>query len=109
MTTLLVFSTGQTDVQLVVDEKRYELDKKRCGLLHDELRSRAGEWGLVAAKGRKEDSLDKLPEGKLLLCTPKLDAVLELCTGEWAPTHALVLETRREFASDPRYAGEVVT
>ena len=109
MTTVLIFSTGQTDVQLVQGDERYEFEKARCGRLHDELRNR-GQWRLVDATGSKASKRkDELPAGELLLCTPKLDAVLDHCEGDWAPTHALVLETKREFASDPRFAGEIVT
>ncbi len=48
-----------------------------------------------------------LPEGELPLCTPKLDAVLAHF-GASLPTSALILETRRQDARDPRFAGEVM-
>jgi len=109
MTTVLVFSTGQTDVQLVKDGKRYELDKD-CGSLHDELRRRTGQWRVVEATCDKaRERAKELPPTDIVLCTPKLDAVLDYCEKNGFPSHALVLETQRRFKSDPRYAGEVVT
>jgi hypothetical protein len=48
-----------------------------------------------------------LPEGELLLCTPKLDAVLAHFDPS-LPTSVLILETSREDARDPRFAGEIM-
>jgi hypothetical protein len=108
VTTLLVLTAGQTDVQLVVDGVRRELRKDRCAALHDEIERRASRWRIVDAPDRKtEPPVEALPERELLLCTPKLDAVLR----EVVPASALLLETRRDTRSapgDPRFAGAVL-
>jgi hypothetical protein len=106
MKTLLVTTTGQTDVQLVSGGQRRKLDSGTCGTLHDAIQSRS--WRVVdAPKERSGDVINKLPDGDLRLCTPKLDAVLAHF-GTALPTSVLILETRREDASDPRLAGEVM-
>ncbi|MCK9538299.1 hypothetical protein [Dokdonella sp.] len=106
MTTLLVMTAGQTDVQLVVNEQRHKLDGNICGTLHDAIKERS--WSVVdAPKGRSRRFFDSLPEGELLLCTPKLDAVLAHF-GPSLPTSALIFETRRQDARDPRFAGAVM-
>lgn len=105
MTTLLVLTAGQTDLQLVIDGVRRELFKDRCGELHDELAKR--EFTISDAPAKKGPGLDALPEGKLIVCTPKLDAVLR----ELLPVAALVLDTRRNSAAapgDPRLVGAVL-
>jgi hypothetical protein len=105
MTTLLVLTAGQSDVQLVVDGVRRELSRDRCAVLHDELERRG--YALVDAPIRKELSIDALADEELNLCMPKLDAVLR----EVLPDAALVLETRREPSAapgDPRLAGTVL-
>jgi len=108
VTTLLVLTAGQTDVQLVVDGVRRELRRDRCAALHDEIERRASRWRIVDAPERKtEPPVEALPEGELLLRTPKLDAVLR----EVVPASALLLETRRDASSapgDPRFAGAVL-
>mgnify|MGYP000001375286 CR=1 FL=1 len=108
MTTLLVLTAGQSDVQLVVDGVRRELRKERCAALHDELEQRASKWRIVDSPDSKtEPPVEQLPEGELLLCTPKLDAVVR----DVVPTSALVLETRRDANAapgDPRFAGAVL-
>lgn len=108
MTTLLVLTVGQTDVQLVVDGVRRELHKDRCAALHDELEQRASTWRIVDAPDRKVGPpVEALPEREVLLCTPKLDAILR----KVAPASALLLETRRDARSapgDPRFAGAVL-
>jgi hypothetical protein len=106
MKTLLVITTGQTDVQLDVNEQRHKLDGNTCGTLHDAIQGRR--WSVVdAPKGRSRDVIKVLPDGDLRLCTPKLDAVLAHFAPS-LPTSVLILETRREDASDPRLAGEVM-
>lgn len=105
MTTLLVLTAGQSDVQVVVDGVRRELSRDRCAALHDELERRG--YALVDAPVRKERSVDTLADGELNLSTPKLDAVLR----EVLPDAALVLETRRDAHAapgDPRFAGAVL-
>lgn len=106
MTTLLVLTVGQSDVQLVIDGVRHELEPKQCGMLHDEIERRG--YRLVETPDAKDrERKGVLPEGDLTLCTPKLDAVL----AELVPTTALVLETRRDAASapgDPRLSGSVL-
>lgn len=105
MTTLLVLTAGQSDVQVVVDGARQELSRDRCAALHDELERRG--YALVDAPVRKERSIDTLVEGELTVCTPKLDAVLQ----EIHPDAAVVLETRREPSAapgDPHFGGAVL-
>lgn len=104
MTTLLVMTVGQTDVQLVVNGQRHKLDGNTCGTLHDAIKGRS--WSVVHSPcARSRHFIDALPEGDIKLCTPKLDAVLDYCDGS-PPTSALILETRRQNPSDPRHAGE---
>lgn len=106
MTTLLVMTVGQTDVQLVMNKQRCKLEGNTCGTLHDAIKERS--WSVVdAPKGRSRDLIKVLPEGDLPLCTPKLDAVLAYF-GDALPSSALVFETNRRDARDPRFAGEVM-
>lgn len=105
MTTLLVLTVGQTDVQIVVGDRRHELDRDQCAALHDDIERRG--YILRETPVAKGATIEKLPEGQLQLCTPKLDAILRVVK----PTAALVLETRRDATSvprDPRLAGAVV-
>lgn len=106
MTSLLVMTAGQTDVQLVVDQQRHKLDGNTCGTLHDAIKERS--WSVVdAPKGRSREPVKVLPEGDLPLCTPKLDAVLAHFASS-LPTSVLIFETKRQDARDPRFAGEVM-
>lgn len=106
MTILLVMTVGQTDVQLVMNGHRYKLDGNACGTLHDAIAERS--WSVVdAPKGRSRDLIHALPAGDLLLCTPKLDALLAHFAPA-RPTTVLVFETARQDARDPRLAGEVI-
>jgi len=97
---------GQSDVQLVIDGVRQELEPKFCGVMHAEIERR--KWRLVDAPTHKNrERTGELPEGDIVLCTPKVDAILANVT----PTAALVLETRRDVASapgDPRISGSLV-
>lgn len=108
MSEMLIVTCGQTDVQLVVDGVRHDLCKKCCAALHDEIERRTGSWRLVdPPNGKAASPIDKLPEGELILCTPRLDAVLR----EVVPTTALVLETRCDASAkpeDPRFAGAIL-
>jgi hypothetical protein len=112
MTTLLVMTAGQSDVQLVDGSTRRELRKERCASLHDEIERRAGGWRLVDSPEGKAAAIEVLPEGELRLCTPKLDAVLRYLADQCiTPTTALVLETRRDASAergDPRFAGALL-
>ncbi len=106
MTTLLVITAGQTDVQLVKDGERHKIDGNNCGTLHDAIKDRS--WSVVdAPKGRSRDLIKILPDGDLTLCTPKLDAVLAHF-GDALPSSALIFETQRQDARDPRMSGEVM-
>lgn len=106
MTRLLVLTTGQSDVQLVIDGQRHKLDGNSCGTLHDEIKTRS--WSVVdAPSGRSRDIIKTLPAGDVILCTPKLDAIL-LHLGDPPPTSALVFETNRQDARDPRLVGPVL-
>lgn len=106
MTSLLVMTTGQTDVQIVMDGQRYKLDGSACGTLHDDIKKNS--WSVVdtpTARGR--DVITEIPGGHLHLCTPKLDAVLAHLARS-LPTAVLLFETTRQNAGDPRFAGEVM-
>lgn len=106
MTTLLVMTVGQSDVQFVLDGVRQELDTKTCGTLHDQIAQRM--WKIVDAPRKDQQRATTLPQGELTLCTPKLDAVLRYFDGGALPIAALIFETRRTIPSDPRYAGAVL-
>lgn len=113
MSTCLIITTGQTDVQLVIEGERFELEKNVCACLHHEIENRQ-DWTLInaqnitKAKSRKKN----LPEGPFELCTPKLDAVkCYLDERDLMPTSVLILETRRDATKakgDPRYAGAIL-
>ncbi|HAA55449.1 MAG TPA: hypothetical protein DCE42_11875 [Myxococcales bacterium] len=113
MSTCLIITTGQTDVQLVIEGERFELEKNVCACLHHEIENRQ-DWTLInaqnitKAKSRKKN----LPEGPFELCTPKLDAVTcYLDERDLMPTSVLILETRRDATKakgDPRYAGAIL-
>jgi len=106
MTSLLVMTAGQTDVQLVVEDQRHKLDGNTCGTLHDAIKERS--WSVVDAPSSRSSANRKaLLEGEQKLCTPKLDAVLAHF-GATLPTSALIFETNRQDARDPRLAGEVM-
>lgn len=106
MTTLLVITVGQTDVQLVMNEQRQKFDGEHCGRLHDAIKERR--WYVIdAPSGRHKDVIKQLPKGDLHLCTPKLDAVLAHL-GASLPTSVLILETIRKGPKDPRLAGEIM-
>ncbi len=107
MTTFLVLTVGQSDVQLVIDGVRHELEPRMCGVLHDEIERRG--YRLVDAPAHKDrQRKEVLPEGHLTLCTPKLDAALRYFEGNSPPAAALIFDTRRTLRSDPRFAGAVL-
>jgi hypothetical protein len=115
MSVLLVLTTGQTDVQLVLGDQRQSLDDKMCADLHDEIERRTGEWRLVDPPVPKlESSAASLPPGIFALCTPKLDAVLKYVDdGGLTLSSALIFETRRDNQTevgrpDPRFAGAIL-
>ncbi len=106
MNTLLVMTVGHTDAQLVANNQRHKFDGNACGTLHDAIKEHS--WSVVDAPGtRSRDLINSLPDGEVELCTPKLDAVLAHF-GDTLPTSALIFETNRQDARDPRLAGEVV-
>lgn len=106
MTTLLIITVGQTDVQLVLNEQRHKLDGNTCGKLQDEIKSRS--WSVVDSPSERSRAfVTELPNGDLKLCTPKLDAVLSYLRQN-KPTSVLIFETNREGDRDPRLSGEVV-
>lgn len=51
MTTLLIMTTGQTDVQLVIGDQRHKLDGNSCGKLHDAIKERS--WSVVDAPSKR--------------------------------------------------------
>ncbi|WP_257386822.1 hypothetical protein [Tahibacter caeni] len=106
MTTLLVLTTGRTDVQLVADAARQELDYGTFGELYDRITQCA--WSIVDAPQTKLDKCAReLPRDDLAVCTPKLDAVLKKLDGTPIAA-ALILETHRTTGRDPRFAGAVL-
>jgi hypothetical protein len=113
MTTLLVLTVGQTDVQLVKVKGRTEIDKRSCARLHQQLEVRTSDWNIVDTPPVKlTGPATDFPSGAFSVCTPKLDAVLDdLDTKGVHVTHALILETRRDPEAergDPRAAGLVL-
>lgn len=114
MNTLLVVTTGQTDVQLVTNGRRREFSKQRCGELHAALEQRDGEWQIADAPEQKEHTeVKKLPRGSFDLCTPKLDAIINdlLNPQGMTVTLALILDTERDpqlHKGDPRMAGRIL-
>jgi hypothetical protein len=117
MSALLIFTVGHADVQLLEGGKRRELDKRSCGVLHEEL-ARRQDWTIgesaVPKMERNErgegQELARLPAGAFEVCTPKLDAVLTfLVTKGIVPSHALILHTTRVPRSgDPAQAGPIL-
>lgn len=109
MATLLVMTTGRTDVQLVKDEQRCEFESQRVGALHDEFNERG--YALVDTPCKKGARVEAFESGRTLtLCTPKFDAVWDWINASEAPcTRMLILETTRQSqASDPRHAGAAI-
>lgn len=107
---LLIVATGQSDVQIVRDGTRYELDKGCCAALHTQIWTQDFEIvDVVLQKG--VPAVSNLGPGTVRLCTPKVDAVLEWCEQQHLQvTHALVLDTRRGPSNlgEPHHAGEIV-
>ena len=113
MATYLIFTVGQTDVQLVVGGQRQTIDGKHCGELHDEIQNRGeAEWQVVDAPESKHRApATEIPDGHVALCTPKLDAALRYAEPDGVvgtPDFVLILETTRAIPTDPRFAGAVV-
>ncbi len=113
MNVLLVFTTGRTDVQLLLDSERVEIERNHCAVLHAEIKRRERDWKVTNVPRRKrKKQCSELPVGEFKLCTPKLDAVLEHISNEGLQlTHALILETRRipeANRGDPIAAGLVL-
>lgn len=108
MTTLLILTAGRTDVQLVRDGRRHELPKGRCGELLEQIVRRGYTLCDTPARTEAEDSIESLlPGDELRVCTPKLDQILRYFENG-LPEAAIIFETRRTFASDPRDAGAVL-
>jgi hypothetical protein len=104
MKTLLVLTTGQTDVQLVEGDARREVDR----VLQIQIEQRRDEWTLVKAPVAKQKGAGALPRcGPITLCTPKLDAVMAYLEEKCITlTAALILETQRDASIDgSRLAG----
>lgn len=109
MSTLLVLTVGHTDVQLVKDGKKWEFVKEKMRSIHFEIERRFSEVELVSSPTDKGGFVKELPAGKLLLCTPKLDAILETDgLGKDRPTAVLILETTRMRPKEPYFSGAVL-
>ncbi len=90
---LLFITVGQTDVQLVMSGRRHKLYGNSCGTLHDAIKERM--WSVIdAPSARSRDFINRLLEGKLKLCTSKLDAML-LYFDQKQPTSVLIFETKK--------------
>lgn len=100
-------------MQLVREEggerKRHVIAASQCGAIFRRLASGEVHWSVVDAPSikpkRAVESLEN--EKSVVLCTPKLDAVLRYLQGE-LPTRIVILETRRERDDEPWYAGEIL-
>lgn len=109
MTTLLIMTTGQTDVQLVKNDERCEFSKDCVGKLHDQLRHNPTHWAVDETPSHRGDPVESLPEENFTICTPKLDAALSWFASE-QPDRLLILgTTRKSFKEDPRFAGEILS
>lgn len=112
--TLLIISTGQTDVQLVVDGKRRAIEKRYCGEIHGELQKlNSSAWMVVDAppidKNRQDWPSGVLPPAPVAVCTPKLDAASTYLEKDGDRVdRVLILETIRDIGSDPHFAGGVL-
>lgn len=94
MSGLLIYTTGDTDVQLVENGQRWELKRD----IAQEF-SRQHGWSVVSSDIPKADPKEKkgIPkEGPFQVCTPKLDAILHYLRGQnIAIERALLLYTDR--------------
>lgn len=94
MSGLLIYTTGDTDVQLVENGQRWELKR---GIAREF--SRQHGWSVVSSDLPKADPKEKkgIPkEGPFHVCTPKLDAILHyLRAHNIAIERALLLYTDR--------------
>lgn len=103
---LLITTAGTSDVQLVQNGRRCKLDGSIVGTLLDEIAQRT--WEPVNSPREMGDRISRLPEGKLLICVPKVEDLLEHFrpSPERPSLSVLILETCRNMPSDPRRAGE---
>jgi hypothetical protein len=111
MSAFLVFTTGQRDVQLVQDGRRYELAATCSSRLHAELEQRQEDWEIVdTPRVKAVTPLDHLPKSRFQICTPKLDGVLAYVRDKQIQiSNALILDTQRKgVAGDPWYSGAVI-
>jgi hypothetical protein len=106
---LLIMTAGRTDVQLVQDGVRREIDKSVCRAYHAWLEQHS-DWTIVDSPLKQPGAVQELPAPGMFVATPKLDAVLDyiLQNPAWCLCHALLLYTRRdEGDEEPFYAAEV--
>lgn len=94
MSGLLIYTTGDTDVQLVENGQRWELKRD----IAQEF-SRQHGWSAVSSDIPKADPKEKKgiqKEGPFHVCTPKLDAILHYLRGQHiAIERAVLLYTNR--------------
>lgn len=64
MATLLVMTTGQTDVQLIKEEKRHKLDGNKCGLIHDAISERLWSVDDTPPRDPNRDFITAVPLGE---------------------------------------------
>lgn len=79
MTTLLILTPGNSDVQIVMNGRRHPIDIKRCGRIHTAIAKRS--WTVVDApadKGHHIGCSDDLDDS-IELCTPRVDSLMNLC------------------------------
>jgi hypothetical protein len=114
--TLLIITTGQTDVQFVIDGTRKEFAKNNCAELHtaiknlDKSRWSFQDTAVYIPKAGQKDNVTQLPNGDWQLCTPKLDAILRCCEDSKITLNAVVILTteRTRNARDPHCAGDIL-
>lgn len=104
MSGLLIYTTGDTDVQLVEDGQRWELRKVARELANPKRRISLSSSNLPKAKCEPRTSL---PDGDLEICTPKADAVLAYLE-QHAPALRQVLQLHTDRPSDPVHATRFV-
>lgn len=104
MSGLLIYTPGDTDVQLVENGQRWELRKVARELANPKRRISLTSSNLDKAKGTP---IATLPDGDLEICTPKADAVLAY-VAHHAPDLRQVLLLHTDRPNDPVHATRFV-
>lgn len=104
MSGLLIYTTGDTDVQLVENGQRWELRKVSKELARPERKLTLSSSSLPKARCEPRTNL---PDGDLEICTPKADAVLAYLAHH-APDLRQVLLLHTDRPNDPVHATRLV-